>query len=215
MRATAFPVTEVIAEGWALNARVLTDYPNFAETYMPNGRAPAKGEIFRNPLLANTLSRHRRGRPRRLLQGRDRAAHREVHAAPTAATSPPRTSPRITPSGSSRSRRTTAATTSGSCRPTGQGIAALADAQHPRGLRPQDDGLGSAEYLHLFVEAKKLAFDDRARYYADPEFAKVPLTALISKAYAAKRRAADRPGQGGARHTAGDPEARPRATPST
>jgi gamma-glutamyltranspeptidase/glutathione hydrolase len=49
-------------------------------------------------------------------------------------------------------------------------------------------GFGSAEYLHLFVEAKKLAFEDRARYYADPEFAKIPLKNLLAKDYAAKRR---------------------------
>src|SRR5688572_31019297 len=52
-----FPVTEVIAEGWERNARLLKDYPNFAATFMPDGRAPAKGEIFRNPLLADTLGR--------------------------------------------------------------------------------------------------------------------------------------------------------------
>jgi gamma-glutamyltranspeptidase/glutathione hydrolase len=49
-------------------------------------------------------------------------------------------------------------------------------------------GFGSADYLHLFIEAKKLAFEDRARYYADPEFAKIPVKALLSKDYAAKRR---------------------------
>ena len=49
-------MTEVIAEGWARNARLLEKYPNFRETFMPNGRAPAKGEVFRNPLLANTLT---------------------------------------------------------------------------------------------------------------------------------------------------------------
>jgi gamma-glutamyltranspeptidase / glutathione hydrolase len=51
-----FPVTEVIAEGWAANARLLKQYPNYAETFMPDGRAPRKGEVFRNPLLANTLA---------------------------------------------------------------------------------------------------------------------------------------------------------------
>ena len=51
-----FPVTEVIAEGWARNARNLQKYPGFAETYMPNGRAPAKGEMFRNPLSRRTRS---------------------------------------------------------------------------------------------------------------------------------------------------------------
>src|SRR5678816_2863959 len=51
-----FPVTEVIAEGWAANARLLKQYPTYAGSFMPNGRAPRKGEVFRNPLLANTLS---------------------------------------------------------------------------------------------------------------------------------------------------------------
>lgn len=52
-----FPLTEVIAEDWARNARVLEKYPNFKETYMPGGKAPAKGEVFRNPGLAQTLER--------------------------------------------------------------------------------------------------------------------------------------------------------------
>ena len=42
-------------------------------------------------------------------------------------------------------------------------------------------GFGSAEYIHLFTEAKKLAFEDRAKYYADPVFSKVPVSQLISK----------------------------------
>ena len=113
-----FPVTEVIAEGWAANARLLQQYPNYAETFMPGGRAPRKGEVFRNPLLANTLAADRRGRPRRVLQGRHRAAHRRVHAGQRRLPHAPTTSPRIAPSGSSRCRPTTAATTSGSCRRT-------------------------------------------------------------------------------------------------
>ena len=54
-------------------------------------------------------------------------------------------------------------------------------------------GPQSAEALHLMIEAKKLAYEDRAKYYADPEFAKVPVAELISKAYAARRGDADRP----------------------
>ena len=49
-------------------------------------------------------------------------------------------------------------------------------------------GYGSAEHIHYFTEAKKLAFEDRAKYYADMEFAKVPVERLISKAYADERR---------------------------
>jgi gamma-glutamyltranspeptidase/glutathione hydrolase len=73
--------------------------------------------------------------------------------------------------------------------PNTQGVAAL---QMLNLLEPYDlkaMGFGSAEYLHLFVEAKKLAFEDRARFYADPEFAKIPLKQLLSKEYAARRRA--------------------------
>src|SRR5687768_17840901 len=72
-------------------------------------------------------------------------------------------------------------------------------------------GFGSAEHLHLLIEAKKLAFEDRARFYADPEFARVPVGRLVSKDYAAARRdlidpklAAPAPTHGGARTGAGD-----------
>jgi gamma-glutamyltranspeptidase/glutathione hydrolase len=183
-----FPVTEVIAEGWARNARLLKDYPNFAATFMPNGRAPAKGEIFRNPLLADTLMRIAEGGrdafykgdiARRIdaymranggyLSAADLAAHRSEWVEPVSTNYrgydvwelPPNT----------------------------QGVAALQMLNILEAYDLKSMGFGSAEYLHHFVEAKKLAFEDRARYYADPEFAKVPLAALLSKDYAAKRRA--------------------------
>ena len=183
-----FPVTEVIAEGWALNAKALKDYPNYAQTYMPNGRAPAKGEIFRNPLLANTLTVIAEGGrdafykgdiARRIekymkanggyLTAADMAAHRSEWVEPVSTNYrgydvwelPPNT----------------------------QGIAALQMLNVLEGYDLKSMGFGSAEYLHLFVEAKKLAFEDRARYYADPGFAKIPLKTLLSKEYAAKRRA--------------------------
>ena len=52
-----FPVTEVIAYYWASNARFLSRFPNIADVYMPGGKPPAKGEIFKNPYLANTLEK--------------------------------------------------------------------------------------------------------------------------------------------------------------
>ena len=71
-------------------------------------------------------------------------------------------------------------------------------------------GLGSAEALHLMIEAKKLAYEDRAKYYADPEMAKVPVKELISKAYAAQRADADRSRRGPTPHpTPGEPARRP------
>ena len=72
--------------------------------------------------------------------------------------------------------------------PNTQGIAALQMLNILEAYDLKSMGFGSAEYLHLFVEAKKLAFEDRARYYADPAFAKIPLKTLLSKDYAAKRR---------------------------
>jgi gamma-glutamyltranspeptidase / glutathione hydrolase len=182
-----FPVTEVIAEGWAANARLLKQYPNYAETFMPGGRAPRKGEVFRNPLLASTLSAIAEGGRDAFYKGdiaqriekylranggfltaADLAAHRSEWVEPVSTSYrgydvwelPPNT----------------------------QGVAAL---QMLNVLEPYDlksMGFGSPEYLHLFVEAKKLAFEDRARYYADPEFAKIPLKMLLSKEYAARRR---------------------------
>ncbi len=52
-----FPVTEVIAYYWNSNSRNLQKYPGFKEIYMPNGKAPAKGEVFKNPYLAATLEK--------------------------------------------------------------------------------------------------------------------------------------------------------------
>ena len=67
-------------------------------------------------------------------------------------------------------------------------------------------GFGSTDYVHTFVEAKKLAFEDRARFYADLDFAEVPVAGLISKEYAAERARADRPASAPrARVDAGNP----------
>jgi gamma-glutamyltranspeptidase/glutathione hydrolase len=189
-----FPVTEIIAEGWARNAELLKDFPNFRETYMPGGRTPRKGELFRNPQLANTLAAIAAGGRDAFYKGdiaqriekymranggyltaADLAAHRSEWVEPVSTNYrgydvwelPPNT----------------------------QGVAAL---QMLNILEPYDlkaMGFGSAEYLHVFVEAKKLAFEDRAHVYADPGFAKIPLRTLLSKEYAAKRRALIQPGK--------------------
>jgi len=183
-----FPVTEVIAEGWQINAKRLAKFPGFAETYMPNGHAPKKGEVFRNPLLANTLSAIAEGGRDAFYKGdiakriedymranggyltaADMAAHRSEWVEPVSTNYrgydvwelPPNT----------------------------QGVAALQMLNILEAYDLKSMGFGSADYLHLFIEAKKLAFEDRARFYADPDFAKIPLKGLLSKDYAAKRRA--------------------------
>src|SRR5262245_9245495 len=72
--------------------------------------------------------------------------------------------------------------------PNGQGLAALEMLNLLEGYDLASLGFGSAQYLHLLTEAKKLAFEDRARYYADPAFAEVPVAQLLSKDYAKERR---------------------------
>ena len=71
--------------------------------------------------------------------------------------------------------------------PNGQGIAALQMLNILENYNIKDLGFGSAEYIHLFTEAKKIAYEDRALYYADPNFSDIPLKTLISKEYAKER----------------------------
>jgi gamma-glutamyltranspeptidase/glutathione hydrolase len=89
--------------------------------------------------------------------------------------------------------------------PNGQGIAALQMLNILEGFDLKSMGYNSPDALHLMIEAKKLAFEDRARFYADPEFAKIPLRGLLSKAYAAERRALIDERRAGRRMEAGNP----------
>jgi gamma-glutamyltranspeptidase / glutathione hydrolase len=183
-----FPLTEVIAHYWALNARRLEKFPGFAEIYMPGGRAPAKGDVFRNPLLADTYEKIARGGRDAFYRGEiaqridkymranggflraeDLAAHRSEWVEPV--------------STSYRGHDVW------ELPPNGQGIAALQMLNILEGYDLAKLGPRSPEYLHLFLEAKKLAFEDRAHFYADPAFSAVPVKQLVSKEYAAKRRA--------------------------
>jgi len=182
-----FPVTEVIAYYFELNARRMSEYPGFKETYMVDGSMPKKGEIFRNPRLAKTYEMIAEGGrdafyrgeiARRidaymtehggLLRYDDLAAHRSEWVTPV----------------SSNYRGWDVF----ELPPNGQGIAALQILNVLEGYDVAAMGFGSAEYIHTFVEAKKLAFEDRARYYADPDFRDIPVEQLISKAYADERR---------------------------
>src|SRR6476660_7804669 len=72
--------------------------------------------------------------------------------------------------------------------PNGQGIATLQILNILEGFDLRALGRNSPETLHAMIEAKKLAWADRAKFYADPAFAKIPLTELISKQYGAERR---------------------------
>ncbi|PSR09193.1 MAG: gamma-glutamyltransferase [Bacteroidetes bacterium] len=183
-----FPVSELIAWYIAGSAPRLSRYPGFSETYMPNGHPPAKGEIFKNPRLANTLEKIARG---------GRAAFYEGDMARTIAQYMKDNGGFLSYDDLKNHRSEWVAPVSTNYRgydvwelpPNGQGIAALQMLNILEGYDIASMGFDSPEYLHLLVEAKKLAFEDRAKFYADPAFNEIPVDWLISKEYAAERRA--------------------------
>jgi gamma-glutamyltranspeptidase/glutathione hydrolase len=182
------PAINVIAHYWQLGSDRLKDQPNFAATYMPGGKAPAKGEIFRNPDLANTL---------RLIANKGRKAFYEGDIAKTIdkfcekhggylrlADFTNHTSTWVEPVGTNYRGYDV-----WELPPNGQGIAALQILNVLEAYDIASMGFGSADYLHYLIEAKKLAFEDRAKFYSDPAFNDIPVDGLVSKEYAAVRRA--------------------------
>ena len=145
------------------------------------------GTIFKNPDLASVFETLARERGRRRSTRASSPNGSSSSRRPRAADSPCGTSATTRPTGSSRSSTNYRGYDVWEIPPNGQGIATL---QILNLLEHFDIGSmqpNSAEHLHLFIEAKKLAFEDRAVYYADMDFAKVPLQELISKDYAAER----------------------------
>jgi len=182
-----FPVSEVIAHYFKSNERRIGEYPGFKETFMPGGHVPKKGEMFRNPRLASTYAAiAEKGRDEfykgaiarkidahmaengGLLTYEDLAAHESEWVTPV----------------STNYRGWDVY----ELPPNGQGIAALQILNILEGFDIGSMGFGSAEYLHVLVEAKKLAWEDRAKFYADMDFVDVPVERLISKNYANERR---------------------------
>ena len=182
-----FPVSEVIAYYLKSNERRIGEYPGFKETFMPSGSVPGKGEMFRNPRLARTYAAiAEKGRDEfykgeiarkidahmaeqgGLLNYEDLAAHESEWVTPV----------------STNYRGWDVY----ELPPNGQGIAALQILNMLEGFDIASMGFGSAEYLHALIEAKKLAWEDRAKFYADMDFVDVPVEHLISKSYADERR---------------------------
>lgn len=200
-----FPLTEVIAYYWKSNSRALENYSGFKEIYMPNGKAPAKGEVFKNPFLASTLTKIADG-------GRDAFYKGEIAQ---------KIVDYVRNEGGYLSMRDFQdhhsdwiEPVSTSYRgfdvwelpPNGQGIAVLQILNVLENYDISSMGFGSAEYVHTFVEAKKLAFEDRAKFYADPEFNKLPVKGLISKEYARERNKLINPNRAAKIYPAGNPE---------
>lgn len=182
-----FPVSEVIAYEMVSNYEGLKDQPGFAQTYMPSGRPPVKGEVFVNKDLANTYE---------LIAKNGRDAFYKGSVAKTIDSY-------MKKHGGFLSYEDLASHTSNwvtpvsvnyrgydvwELPPNGQGTAALQILNILEGFDIAKMGFGSAEYLHVLTEAKKLAYEDRAKFYADPEFNQIPLETLLSDSYASQRR---------------------------
>jgi gamma-glutamyltranspeptidase / glutathione hydrolase len=185
-----FPVTELIAFYWHFAPEIYKDSPGaFLETYTVDGkgRTPAKGEIFKNPALAKTL---------RLIGEKGRDVFYKGEIADRVDKFMRENGGFLRKADFEKHTSTWVDPVSTNYRgydvfelpPNGQGIAALQILNILEGFDLKAMGRNSAETLHAMIEAKKLAWADRAKFYADPEFATIPLAQLISKQYAAERR---------------------------
>jgi gamma-glutamyltranspeptidase/glutathione hydrolase len=202
-----FPVTELIASYWAIGVRNAQEdrFPGaFLETFAPAGRAPACGEVFRNPALADTLGLlAEKGRDafyRGEIADRIDAFMKENGGFLRKADLEAHTSTWVEPVSVNYRGYDVF-----ELPPNGQGIAALEMLNLLEGFDLKSMGLGSADAFHVMIEAKKLAFEDRARFYADPAFAKVPVAGLLSKKYADERRKLIRMDRAGKSYEAGNP----------
>jgi gamma-glutamyltranspeptidase/glutathione hydrolase len=185
-----FPVTELIAFYWRFGPELYKGLPGaFLETYTLDGkgRTPEKGDIFKNPALARTL---------RLIGEQGRDAFYKGEIADKIDAFMQANGGYLRKADLEKHTSTWVDPVSVNYRgydvfelpPPGQGIAALQMLNVLEGFDLKAMGSNSAAALHAMIEAKKLAWADRAKFYADPAFAKIPLTGLLSKPYAVERR---------------------------
>ncbi len=199
-----FPVHGELASALTRVQANYGKYPNVDKHYYPNGQVAGEGDIFKNPNLGNTLERLGK-------EGRDVFYRGDMAKTMDAF---------MKKNGGFLSYDDLASHTSTwidpvsvnyrgydvwELPPNGQGIAALQMLNILEGYDFSKIKVGSAEHIHLFTEAKKLVFEDRAKYYADMDFAKIPVKSLISKEYAAERRKLINPNRASKHFDAGNP----------
>ena len=181
-----FPVTELIAYYLNRSSEVFATYPNFKKVWMPNGHTPKKAELFKNQLLAQNYRDIARTYGLEFYNGTIASnIVKSVNDAGGYFSNNDLSSykPEWIEPVSTNYRGLDV----WELPPNGQGIAALQILNILENFNIEAMGFGSAEYIHLFTEAKKLVFEDRAKYYADTSFANVPVQELISKEYALER----------------------------
>tara|TARA_Y100001935_G_scaffold10536_1_gene8156 strand:- start:2762 stop:4441 length:1680 start_codon:yes stop_codon:yes gene_type:complete len=181
-----FPVTEVVAYYLDLSAQRFNSYPNFKEVWMPTGETPKKGDIFKNPQLASTYKKIANSGGKDFYDGEiaeeivrfinEQGGYFSIDDLKNY-------KPEWVDPVSTNYRGYDI----WELPPNGQGIAALQMLNMLENYDIQKLGFGSAEYIHLFTEVKKVVYEDRAKYYADQKFSNVPVGELISKEYASSR----------------------------
>ncbi|HNX48895.1 MAG TPA: gamma-glutamyltransferase [Thermoanaerobaculaceae bacterium] len=182
------PVPQVIAGSWERSVSRFRDKPGFAEVFLPGGRAPREGEPFANPALARTLEII-------AAKGRDGFYSGPVAQALVAYSGKVggffsmedlanRHSEWVEPISTTYRGHTVY-----ELPPNGQGLAALEMLNMLEGRDIRAMGRDNPDLWHLLVETKKIAYEDRARYYADPAFAEVPVEGLLDKGYGLKQAA--------------------------
>ena len=182
-----FPVTELVSYYMDVASDNFKNYPNFKETFFIDDSTPLKGQVFKNPDLANTLRTIVKSGKKGFYEGE--IAHRIANFVQDQGGF-------LSYDDLKNHRSEWIEPVSTNYRgfdvwelpPNGQGIAALQILNLLEGYDIRSMGFGSADYIHHFVEAKKIAFADRAKYYADMDFNEIPVEYLISKEYADIRR---------------------------
>ena len=182
-----FPVTELVSYYMDVASDNFKNYPNFKETFFIDDSTPLKGQVFKNPDLANTLRTIVKSGKKGFYEGE--IAHRIANFVQDQGGF-------LSYDDLKNHKSEWIEPVSTNYRgfdvwelpPNGQGIAALQILYLLDGYDIRSMGFGSAVYIHHFVEAKKIAFADRAKYYADMDFNEIPVEYLISKEYADIRR---------------------------
>jgi len=181
-----FPLSELISYYWQRSVMLFKEYENFQKLYAPGGKLLQKGDIFKNPELAKTL---------RLIAAKGRDAYYKGEIARALAAYSQKVGGFFQMKDFEDFHAEWVEPLSVNYKgydvwelpPNGQGIAVLQMLNMLKSFDLESMGHNSAEYLHALVEIKKIVYEDRARFYADPRFARVSIKRLLSDEYAAER----------------------------
>lgn len=181
-----FPLSELIAFYWQISVKRFKEYENFQKLYAPGGKLLQKGDIFKNPELAQTY---------RLIAQKGRDAYYKGEIAKKIVTYSRRVDGFFQMEDFENFHAEWVEPLKADYKgydvwelpPNGQGIAVLQMLNMLKTFDLKAMGHNSSQYLHTLIEIKKLVYEDRARFYADPKFSKIPIDKLLSEAYAEKR----------------------------